>query len=57
MEYQVVSEENHNEVWARGFYNNAGKERAQTRVNAGYFHKFTYEKDKHKKLIVIPVSK
>ena len=48
--YKVVSEECHNEVWASGFYD---KQKAQRRIDEGYFHRFMYECDKHKKLIVV----
>lgn len=48
--YKVVSEERHNEVWASGFYD---RQKAQNRIDEGYFHRFMYETDKHKKLIVI----
>jgi len=48
--YKVVSECDKNEVWAKGFYD---KEKAQERINTGYFHKFMYQRDKHKTLIVI----
>jgi len=48
--YKVVSECNNKEVWAIGFYS---KEKAQKRIDEGYFHKHMYEKDKSKKLIVI----
>ena len=52
--YKVVSECNNNEVWASGFYS---KEKAQKRIDLGYFHNFMYEKDKIKKLIVIEYGK
>lgn len=55
MEYQVVSECNQNEIWATGFYGEAGKKRAENRINIGYWRKFMYEKDRHKILIVVPV--
>lgn len=48
--YKVVSECNHLEVWATGFLS---KEKAQKRINEGYFHQYMYEADKHKKLIVV----
>ncbi len=48
--YKVVSECNRLEVWATGFYS---KEKAQQRINEGYFHRHMYEADKHKKLIVV----
>ena len=48
--YKVVSECNNNEVWASGFHS---KDKAQKRIDEGYFRKFMYEKDKSKKLIVI----
>ena len=52
--YKVVSECNNNEVWASGFYS---KEKAQKRIDEGYFHNFMYEKDKSKKLIIIEYGK
>ena len=48
--YKVVSECDNKEVWTTGFYS---KEKAQKRIDEGYFHKHMYECDKHKKLIVI----
>jgi hypothetical protein len=52
--YKVVSEYNNNEIWASGFYS---KNKAKKRIDEGYFHKFMYEKDKSKKLIVIEYGK
>ena len=52
--YKVVSECCHLEVWATGFYGEQGKQKAQGRIDEGYFHRFMYEADKHKKLIVVP---
>ena len=48
--YKVVTQGNHNEVWASGFYD---KQKAVDRIKEGYFHRYMYEKDKHKILIVI----
>ena len=48
--YKVVSECDNKEVWATGF---SSKEKAQKRIDEGYYHNFMYECDKHKKLIVI----
>ncbi len=48
--YKVIIEDAPNEVWAVGFY---GKEKAQNRIDTGYFHKYMYESDKHKTLIVV----
>ena len=48
--YKVVSESNKNEVWGTGF---SSKEKAQQKINEGYFHRYFYEKDKGKKLIVV----
>jgi len=48
--YKVVSECNKNEVWATGFYS---REKAQNRIDEGYFHQYMYDRDKHKKLIVV----
>lgn len=47
--YKVVTEDATNEVWGTGFFS---KEKAQDRIDTGYFHKYMYEKDKHKTLIV-----
>ena len=52
--YKVVSECNNNEVWASGFYS---KEKAQKRIYEGYYHKFMYDDDKNKKLIIIEYGK
>ena len=49
--YKIVSECNINEVWAIGYYS---REKAQAKIDEGYFHKFMYSRDKHKKLIGIP---
>ena len=49
--YKVVTSTNHKEVWARGFSNT---EKPQRLIAEGYFHKYMYESDKHKTLIVIP---
>ena len=49
--YKVVSECDKNDVWATGFYS---KEKAQKRIDEWYFHKYAYEQDKNKKLIVVP---
>lgn len=56
MEYKVVTEGEVNEVWGTGFYGDYGKQKAQSRIDEGYFHRYMYEKDKHKKLIVIPIK-
>jgi hypothetical protein len=56
MEYKVVSECNQNELWASGYYGEAGKAKAQKAIDEGYFHRFMYQQDKHKKLIVVPVK-
>ena len=53
MEYKVVTEGSPNEVWEIGFYGNYGKAEAQKRIDEGYFHKYMYESDKSKKLIVV----
>jgi len=50
MKYKVVSECNKLEVWATGFYD---IEKPQRLIDEGYFHKYMYECDKHKKLIVV----
>lgn len=52
--YKVVSKCDKKEVWASGFYS---KEKAQNKIDEGYFHKFMYEKDKSKKLIIIEYGK
>jgi hypothetical protein len=53
MEYKVVTEGSPNEVWARGFYGDYGKAKAQNKIDEGYFHQYMYEADKSKKLIVV----
>ena len=53
MEYKVVTEDSPNEVWATGFYGDYGKAKAQKIIDEGYFHKYMYESDKSKKLIVV----
>ena len=49
MTYKVVTENNHNEVWAIGFHS---KEKAQNLIDTGYFHRYMYEQDKNKTLII-----
>lgn len=49
--YKVVSACNKNEIWATGCYSN---EKAQNRIDEGYFHQYMFGSDKHKKLIVLP---
>jgi hypothetical protein len=53
MEYKVVTEDSPNEVWATGFYGDYGKAKAEKIIDEGYFHKYMYESDKSKKLIVV----
>ena len=48
--YKVVSKDHPNELWASGFFS---KEKAQKRIDERYWHKRMYERDKHKKLIVV----
>ena len=48
--YKVISECNKNEVLGTGFFS---KDKAQQRINEGYFHQYMYEQDKDKKLIVV----
>lgn len=48
--YKVVSECNNNEVWAIGFYS---KDKAEKRIDEGYYYQYMYEQDKSKKLIVV----
>lgn len=50
--YKVVTKGNENEVWATGFYGESGKEKAQQRIDEGYYHKYMYKKDKSKELVV-----
>lgn len=47
--FKVVSECNHNELWA--IFDS--KEKAQKEIDAGYFQQYMYDADKSKKLIVI----
>jgi len=56
MKYKVVTENSTNEVWASGFYGDSGKIKAQKRIDEGYFHKYMYEADKSKKLIVVEAT-
>ena len=51
--YQVVTSDNHNEVWAIGDY----KPSLERKLEGKYWHKFMYEKDKHKTLIIIETLK
>lgn len=51
-EYVVITEGLSHEVWGTGFYGEEGKQKAQNRIDEGYFHKHMYESDRHKKLIV-----
>ena len=48
--YKVMSKDYPNELWGIGFYS---KEKAQKRIDEGYYQKNMYEKDKCKKLIVV----
>lgn len=57
MEYKVITKDNENEVWARGFYNEHGRETAERMIAEQYWHQFMYEKDKGKVLVVVPVEK
>lgn len=52
-QYKVVTEGSPNEVWASGFYGDAGKTKAEQRIAEGYWHRFMYERDRQKKLIVV----
>lgn len=51
--YKVVTEGAENEKWATGFYGENGKQKAQERIDEGYFHRYMYESDRNKKLIVV----
>jgi hypothetical protein len=53
MKYKVVTEGEELEVWATGFFGFYGKNKAQVLINKGYYHRFMFENDKHKKLIVV----
>lgn len=53
MKYKVVTEGKPNEVWATGFYGDNGKSKAQKKIDEGYFHKYMYQSDKIKNLIVV----
>ena len=48
--FKVVTENSKNDVWATGFYS---KDKAQKRIDSGYYHKNMFECDKHKKLVVM----
>jgi hypothetical protein len=54
MEYKVITKGSPLEVWAAGFYGEHGKAKAEKRIAEGYWHRFMYEKDKHKELEVVP---
>lgn len=41
---------------AIGIFSRPGKNKAQKRIDEGYYDRFMYEEDKGKKLIVIPVK-
>lgn len=55
-EFKVVTEGSPNEVWASGFYGDAGREKAWRMVLDGYWHRLMYAADRHKKLEVVPVQ-
>ena len=48
--YKVITKDNPNELWASGFFDKA---KAQRMVDEGYWHRYMYEKDKHKVLVVV----
>jgi|GEM_PF-4342516 len=56
MEYIVVTKGNESEVWGTGFYGDYGKNKAQVRIDSGYFHDHMFNDDKNKELIVIEVK-
>lgn len=53
--YKVVTEGSPNELWAV-FDGEAGKRKAEARIAEGYWHKRMQPEDKHKRLIVVPVT-
>lgn len=55
-EFKVVTEGSPNELWASGFYCDEGREKAQRMIDEGYWHRFMFAADKHKKLAVVPVQ-
>ena len=48
--FKVITKGNPLEVWGTGFRT---REKAQKRVDEGYFHRFMYDKDKGKNLEVV----
>lgn len=54
MNYKVVTQGDELCVWAAGFHGDEGKEKAERMISQGYWHRYMYDKDKHKTLIVVP---
>lgn len=57
MEYKVITDGSPNEVWAEGFFGDQGRDKAQKRIDAGYWHRLMYPWDRCKKLIVVPTER
>lgn len=55
-EYKVITENSPNELWASGFYGDDGREKAQRMIREGYWHFHMFARDKHKRLVVVPVQ-
>jgi hypothetical protein len=55
-EFKVITEGSPNELWASGFYNEAGRVKAQSMVNEHYWHMFMFPCDQNKTLVVVPVK-
>jgi hypothetical protein len=55
-EYKIITDGSPNELWASGFYHEEGRAKAQSMIDDGYWHRFMFASDKHKKLVVVPVQ-
>lgn len=54
-EYKVITDGAPTELWASGFYGDEGRAKAEKMVSEGYWHKFMFDRDRHKTLAVVPV--
>lgn len=54
MFYQVITEGDPHEIWAKGFWGEEGKAKAERQITEGYWHRHMYARDQHKKLVVVP---
>lgn len=53
MEYKVIASNIDNFVMATGFYGETGKEKAQKRIDEGYFNQHLLPELKHAEFIVV----